>query len=283
MTQKIVLLDIDGTLLDANYRSNCHALPDLIRRLQRNGYMFALNSNRSFEDIVPVAERFSIAGPLIAENGVFYASLDHREPHLIVDQIVAREMEITKHAFEQRLKNQIGNICKGPWTWVDVDTVALLSSSGRGDYVYPKDTLVFANNRFRHYTTSVHVMVSNGKTLVHAASAVIDALCDGAAEWASGHGFVVARGYEFSNILAYSRATSKQHALSFFRALYGDVEIIGIGNEIGDADMVKGIGTFYAVANAMEEAKTRAAYVSKMSTTRGVEDVLRYILNEGKS
>jgi hydroxymethylpyrimidine pyrophosphatase-like HAD family hydrolase len=276
-TKKIVLLDIDGTLLDSSYRVNCNSLPALIQEMQQCGYMFALNSNRSLEDIVPVAEQFAIMGPLIAENGVFFASLKDRSPKPLVPKKVAAHMSTVKVLFENRLKHLLATNYKDQWVWCDTDTVELLSKNDTERTVYPKGTIVFASNHFRRYTVSIHVMISDGKNLKHASHELVDELCDGISKWAADNDFLVTRGYEFSNILAYSNDASKRQALVFVAKHYKGARIIGIGNEVGDAEMMKDIGTFYAVNNAMELAKKSAVYVSEEPITKGVKDILEHI------
>ena len=67
-SRKLIFLDIDGTLLDSSYASNDENLSEIIKKLQDSGkYVFGLNSNRSIEDMLPIARDFSINGPLIGE------------------------------------------------------------------------------------------------------------------------------------------------------------------------------------------------------------------------
>jgi len=60
-TAPLIFLDIDGALLDARYMSNDPDLTLYITQLQtEKEYVFGLNSNRSLEDILPIAKAFAI-------------------------------------------------------------------------------------------------------------------------------------------------------------------------------------------------------------------------------
>ena len=65
--KKIIVTDLDGTLLDANYRWD-QARPSL-ERLRELGYPLVLNSSKTLAEIRSLAAALSTDAPLVAENG----------------------------------------------------------------------------------------------------------------------------------------------------------------------------------------------------------------------
>ena len=72
MAKYLITLDVDGTLLDNNYRSNSPTINSVIEQLTREGNIFVINSNRSLEDMQSVARTFDLHGPLIGVRPLGY-------------------------------------------------------------------------------------------------------------------------------------------------------------------------------------------------------------------
>lgn len=274
--KQIIFIDIDGTLLDSHYRANSNDVADYVARLQKKGVVFALNSNRAFEDMVPVAKQFGIDGPLIAENGMFYATAHDEEQNLLLSLQAAQKIRQTKLDFEQELKSLLDKKYGDRYLWVEADTVELLSQE-QPSIGAQIGSLVFVNNKYRTYTTSVHVFRQTKDGLSQVPPETVDAICAEMSPWADGNGFTVTHGHEFANILGYTTYTSKYAAAQELKKVYADIQFAAIGNEYYDAQMIDGIGVFYAVANATDEAKRAAAYIATNSTTLGVVEVLHMI------
>lgn len=274
--KKLVFIDIDGTLLDENYHANSEDVRAIIRELQDEGVVFGLNSNRALVDMLPVAERFGIDGPLVSENGVFYATQKDQSTKLLVPATWERELADNKKAFEAELKSRLSKIYKDTFVWKVIDTVSFLSKP-LGNALFSPGTVVFANNKYRKFTTSVHVFIQTSEGLEHIDPTTLDTLCDDMKPWCDARKMDVAKGYEFTNILAYSSRCSKRSAVEALRSKYKDVHFYAIGNENSDAEMIEGIGNFYAVANSMQTAKDKAAYVANATTTKGVSEILSLI------
>ncbi len=272
----LFFIDIDGTLLDENYHANSEDLQSTIRRLQQKGVVFALNSNRALSDMVPVANHFEIDGPLVSENGVFYANRKDVSKKMLILEEQALALQKEKRAFETELKKRLRKRYGDGFSWKTLDTVRLLSESASESVIEP-GTLLFANNKYREFTTSVHVLVQTASGLEHVDAELLDAICDEMKHWCDTNEMHIAKGYEFTNILAYTNDCSKRSAVEELRKIYDDVRFCAIGNEDSDARMIDGIGEFYTVANAMESAKKAASYVARATTTRGVDEILKLV------
>lgn len=73
MQYKLVVLDMDGTLLDNNHHVS-NANLEVIHRLKREGVSVALASGRSYESIYHYIEELGVDLPIIAANGALIKS-----------------------------------------------------------------------------------------------------------------------------------------------------------------------------------------------------------------
>lgn len=73
MRFKLVVLDMDGTLLDDNHQVSV-ANKEAILRLKREGVNVVLASGRPYESIYPYVEELGVDMPLIAANGALIKS-----------------------------------------------------------------------------------------------------------------------------------------------------------------------------------------------------------------
>ncbi len=68
MTRTLVAIDLDGTLLNSKHQIT-YRTEQIIRKLQKQGYLFTLASGRPFLSILPYAKQLEISLPLITANG----------------------------------------------------------------------------------------------------------------------------------------------------------------------------------------------------------------------
>src|SRR5258708_15067609 len=143
-SKQLFSLDIDGTLLDSKYQKNTNLLNPLIERLQQEGYIFSLNSNRSLEDLLSVSKLFGIQGPLIGENGAFIY-INNKYTYLLDN----KQQEYIKKILPE-IKSSLINFLKNQYSpdvfWQDEDTVDFLSNEKT--IGYPENSIVILNNKF---------------------------------------------------------------------------------------------------------------------------------------
>ena len=259
MKNIIVLLDIDGTLVDIMQRTNTDELPALIVDLHAKGVRFGLNSNRALEDVVPVAERFGLGGPFILENGAcFMESLDVAPiPTTTLPEDIPSTVERIVRSDVARLYPEATVEC--------VDTTAMVTAKETTPGTH------FYLNRFRKFSASIHHRI-DGTPCQDVAVALTTTLnCSFVEEKlplvavAHRHGATIT--VEISGV-------DKGTGLNFLREKHPDAILIAIGDGVGEIALRSRVDKLYAVANAIPELKAVADDVSVEEITRGVVDLL---------
>ena len=274
----LVFLDIDGTLLDNNYQSNSNKLAPFILELQKTGFIFALNSNRALEDLLPVANSFSIEGSLIGENGSFIFDRKTKQVTKLLTQeqeeTIKNSLTLVKDLIETFIKNELNS--KNVF-FIESDTVSELSDNPRTDY--PEGSLIILNNKFRKYTLSIHIRKVKDKRYIMDTEA-LKVLLKFLRKNITSNDIIIDSSTTFNNILVYSSAVSKRTGIEFLKNNYPDRNILFIGDEENDYKMSKNTGNFYTLANANDKTKKLATYISPFPWAEGVYDILQHIVKD---
>lgn len=271
----IIFLDIDGTLLNLNYKNNEPKLPSLISDMQSQGVTFCLNSNRSLEDMIPVAREFNVEGPLICENGMYV--YEQGSEKLIVPQKAANRAIKSKHENESAVAQVLKDMYPhNPIFWENLDTVQL--KTARIKKVYPDRSIIIFNNKYRRYTMSSHIKYYQNEKLKDAtgiAKLVLNKLKQNQG-YTKDSNFAYSE--KFANILAYPDFTSKRVGLlKLVENSSKNYETYSIGDEMADYDMVSGLGTFFTTENADTKVKAIAVKTATSAYASGLYELLRRI------
>ena len=261
----LVLLDIDGTLLNVRQKTNVQELPALIKKMSSPNFQFGLNSNRSLEDVLPVIRKFNLTGPFILENGAYILkNVGGRKtiaPNLPPKPITAIKRFI------------LGAFEKFPdFKYEYTDTTRLVR-----DDRWPDGNWFFLNKN-RKYSASIHNRV-NGvadfKVALRLAGELNKLFRSEKSPFqahASRHGSTVTIG---------PKSISKSTALDTVNRLYPDSLIIAIGDGEADLTLHGHVDRLYAVSNAVPQLKQAADYTAKKPMTAGVKEIL-ILLRKGK-
>lgn len=277
-SRKLIFLDIDGTLLDSSYASNDENLSEIIKKLQDSGkYVFGLNSNRSIEDMLPIARDFSINGPLIGENGIFAHDLKDDKTEFFLSKSDLAELRSQKKIIEEAIADCLESTYgTSRVLWRNVDTVEAISKKII-DPDYKEGDIVVLNNSFRRYTTSAHVFIFKNNQLNKLPTVQVRELLKNLSEHSLSFDLTITYDPNFCNILVYSNLVSKRSAVEKIMAEYINYDLYSIGDEINDYYMTKGIGTFLAVGNAIKKVREKASICSASENTSGVVELLNKI------
>lgn len=271
----LIFLDIDGTLLDSRYNSNDTTLAEYINKLQKErGFIFALNLNRSLEDIAPIAKQFSIDGPLIGENGIFAYSLKNDRIQYFLDEPELKRLVVDKEevqtlilrALEAKFSNQ-------KVIWRNIDTVKAISEKII-DAEYQEGDIIVLNNVFRQHTISAHLFRFTGGRLKTIPVPIVKTVLKLIRAEYKKRGLVITYDPNFSNILVYSKNVSKNSAVKKVVDAYPNLKLYAVGDSMSDYEMVKDIGTFLAVANAPKDVRRKATFSSEAVNAQGVRELL---------
>lgn len=266
MVKKIlVLLDIDGTLMDENYNITSDKIYSLIEICKKKGAVFCLNSNRAMEDLIPIYKKFNLNGFIIGENGSFVFYPENEE---LINFAKSEEYLRLKKILPEFLENLFDNS-----KFSFEDTVKVVET---GKVSFSENTLFLAN-KFRKYTFSIHVkdnnqgILNNNIKLSRLVAEKIKELI--LKEKLS---FEVAISDSFANILIFPNYCNKGSTFSKILAeRYGKITSIMIGDDYSDEPLMNVVNLIYAVGNAQENLKKKADYVSAQDYTKGVEDILK--------
>ena len=271
----LIFLDIDGTLLDSRYNSNDATLAEYINSLQKErGFIFGLNSNRSLEDIVPIAKQFSIDGPLIGENGIFAYYPKPDQLQYLLDEPELKKLVVDKEelqtlilaAIEAKFKNQ-------KVIWRNVDTVKSISEKII-ETKYQEGDIIVLNNVFRRHAISAHLFRFTDGLLKTIPVPIVKSVLKLIRSECKKRGLAITYDPNFSNILVYSKSVSKNSAVKKVIGDYPNLKLYAVGDSMSDYEMVKDIGIFLAVANAPKDVRGKATLFSRAVNAQGVRELL---------
>jgi HAD superfamily hydrolase (TIGR01484 family) len=260
--QFLIFLDIDGTLIKEDQRPNTKRLPAVIQRLENMGFMFCLNSNRSFEDVVLVYKEFGLNGPIVLENGVYFKK-----------KIGGRKTFLAPKS--SMLRGDLVRATKEFVTQEDLDAYVASTDTVAAIFSHTKSTgVLIMINKFRLFTGSIHVYRDGVRDR---------SLAEKFARHLKKHFRLIKKDVDivvtgvFGNIIIYPRGVSKETAFKKLRSFYPKHAFVMIGDDAADAEMLKEVDHFFAVGNAVEEARKVAEYVSREPHTKGVIEILKYM------
>lgn len=257
----LIFLDIDGTLIQPNQKPNTNKLPSLIKRLSHKGVLFALNSNRSLEDVEPIYKKFSLNGPMILENGVYF--IDKGKHKMLIRDAKSIRQRVTKIVKDFTVENDLK--CKVLCT----DTVRIIRSAG-----LKKNPLIILINSYRKYTASIHIYRYGihdrelaQKLTKYIRKQFLHEKDD----------FLVESPKSFGNVVVFPKGADKGKALKKIKEYYPGYEFYMIGDDLADLKTMREIKSFFAVGNAQQEVRKKASYISPFTYTEGVVDILEYL------
>lgn len=269
MSKYLITLDVDGTLLDNNYRSNSPTINSVIDQLTREGNIFIINSNRSLEDMQSVARLFDLRGQLIGENGSFIYDQDTGSMEVLLSDEGQRQInEMRAHIWpliEQKFpgaKFMIGDTTDIN-KHIDVQDVPVGCDS------------VFIMNEFRKYSISVHAKkIKNGLMVrdIDLARRLFEVVSAAIKE----KGWQLRAEYtdSYANVLILPTEVTKPQALHRVTEKFPSFESVVIGDDAADKPLRAEIDYFFVVGNGTPEAKAMANYVAEQPITKGVEEIL---------
>ncbi|WP_225754740.1 Cof-type HAD-IIB family hydrolase [Actinotalea sp. Marseille-Q4924] len=253
---RLVAVDMDGTLLDADHELP-QALGPLLEELARRDVLFCPASGRQYANL---AARFGDAGadlPFIAENGAYVARGGR---------------EISSDVLERDVVLQVVSAVRGlAGSGADVGVVVC---GKRSAYVERRDA-AFRTEADRYYTllTVVDDVLAVDDDVLKVAvfdfASAEDTVVPALQAFRSTHQVVVS-GAHWVDVLG--ATTHKGAAVRRLQEAYGitPAQTMAFGDYLNDVEMLEAAGLSFAMANAHPEVLSRARFVAPPHTDDGV-------------
>lgn len=254
---RLVVTDMDKTLLnDEGIISNGNIAA--IRELKKSGIKFAIASGRGKEALLGFLERYGISENvdyIIGMNGVslYDSEKDESMDFGYIDENILTRIYNSLSSLDISFAVHRGKhlICSRRTQYTDIECY-----SNNYEYLDAPDFLGTAKGKYPKI-----MLIAEGK--------VLDGIHDHLAEMAAGD-FNFFRCYEYFTEIV-KIGVSKGEALKRLCELKGiDIRnVMAIGDNLNDLDMIKASGFGVAVENACEAVKKEALFISKSNNEDG--------------
>jgi len=270
MTRKyLTILDVDRTLIDTNYRSTSPTIGSVIKQMNQEGHVFVINSNRSLQDLLPIAEHFGLDGEIIGENGCFI--YDQKSQVLTV--LANNEDIIAINDLKSILANLINENFSDSY-FFSGDTSDLQNQIELESISEDLENL-FILNQHRKYSISLHVRkIVNGE--IEKDLETTRKLHNLISRYVAMQRYNLNVDFtnSYCNVLINPKLNNKSTGFKSMGPKYEDHLKVIIGDDYSDKPLMDNIDYFCVVNNATNEVKAVADYISPESITKGVEEIL---------
>jgi hydroxymethylpyrimidine pyrophosphatase-like HAD family hydrolase len=252
-TEKLALLDLDGTLIDDAYQVTDTAIYETIANTQDAGWTIGLHSDTPYEALTIWRERFGMNGPIIAEKG----AVIELAGKVTLDSVAADMVDVAR----QHVTNYAHTHGLGVWSGNPVEAL-------RSDLRYgtPGQTVVLINTLSRcSLRFFVRVTQSDGSLAIEDArtQAVIS---DCRPLFPTFTNPIEDNNPDFGLMIASQGNITKRLGAQKLLADLGIDQCVMIGNSMTDY-LGSDIAEHFAVSNATPEYQTVAATVAAPLTS----------------
>jgi hydroxymethylpyrimidine pyrophosphatase-like HAD family hydrolase len=274
MAKKIILCDLDGTLLNKQYELTAplHILVRAVQAKQTEGYVIGLNSDTPLLPLRTWASRFGMEGPLISEKGQLLSISPH-SPEQVYGKM---------SAFFRRLRQQVMIRAHEeiPRAFVGVGDVTEFIIQGGG--VYGVDRCAVLINGYRQCSFSAYALASNHGRLNAQDSELFERFCELVTSVVGDDEKlldVADKNHDYGILILHEKGASKSLAVErLIKQAGDDAEIVMIGDRDADIISVSHEIKLCAVGNASPSLKARAhetgGIVAHKAFTEGVLEIL---------
>ncbi len=265
----LIMLDVDQTLLDINYRSTSPTINSVISQMQDEGHVFILNSNRSLQDLQEVAKVFNTHGELIGENGAFIYDQATGSSEVLLPEKELTDIKKMIEAIPDLLAKNFSN------SKLIVDDSTNLNKNTDILEEFGQSGKFFILNKYRKYSVSLHAKELN-EHLVSMCLSDARLLFEIAKQYIAENDLNLLPQYteSYCNLLVTVAGVNKSKAFNRLAENYPKYRKIIIADDYDDKNLVAEMDHFFAVNNADESAKQMSDYVASENITKGVEQIL---------
>jgi Cof subfamily protein (haloacid dehalogenase superfamily) len=262
---KAVFIDVDGTLIRSDHSLSV-ATTEAIEKLQEKGILVILVSARPLSGIRPIAEELHLgANPIASLNGAYIA----QDEKIIFDSTISADITVSVHEVLQKFNATVIYYQQDEW-FSETKTFYTDYEQRITEVPVKIQSFDVTVNQWRKNNTGPNKMlVIAGKEMVveiqhHLQQQFVSKLN----VYTSKPTYL-----EIMNIDA-----SKVNAVKFLTALYNikQQEIIAIGDNYNDKEMIEFAEMGIAMGNAPDPVKAAANYITKTNNEDGVSLALSH-------
>ncbi len=265
MKYKMIISDVDGTLLDSNHQIT-EENKKAVKEYMESGGLFSLATGRIEKSATDIQKELSIKIPLILYNGAKIVDLESRsviyERHITEDQAIAavKALEIspvsviiysegegytpdfTKNINDHAEMEGINPVLKEDLMDINLAKVNKILFAGNND---ENDDILFGN-----FLKEYKKLCSDLPFIVRSNKRYLEILPEG-----------VNKGTAVEFLAGYLKIPMK--------------EVICIGDNLNDLEMIQMAGLGIAMGNGHEELKTAADIIAPPNTDSGLARVIK--------
>lgn len=262
---KIILVDLDGTLIDNSYNLTDNKIAEVVKKAQRQGWQIGLSSDTPLEALRLWRQRLYMNGPIIAEKGAILE---------INDQIFIDESDVEK--FTLSLQEIERNFLKSSvLLWRGNPVEALKSNIKIG---LPGETVVLVN-ALRTCSLSFFVReVDQEGNLKLNSELTTEIVREARKFYPDFNDLGEDLNYDYGIVIAMRKGVNKRKGTQSLMSELGLKQVAMIGNSMSDF-IGEDIARHFAVANASDSFKERCDYIASKPLTKGVSEILLKLTN----
>ena len=260
---KVICCDIDGTLVRDD-KSLSDANKYWVKKaVQEKGVAFTLVSGRMYNGVRPFYDDFGITGPISCYNGGSLYNSDGRivEEHRVPHDIAMRVLEVQK-------QTGVPLILFNDQKWY---------LQKQDNYVYPKKLRVYQTDCIEgdftqflsEFDTNKLLFMTPDKAKLDEVESILRNL-----KMADGE-LTFYRSTDFLELMPY--CVNKGMAIDALSRYFkiSPAQIMAIGDDYNDIEMLQRAGISVAMGNAVEQAKQAAKYITDTNMNDGVAKAIQ--------
>lgn len=259
---KLVVSDIDGTLIPDGYHTLKPRMKELVLELKEKGITFVAASGRQYPSMKKLFDGVEDEVIFVAENGAYVVCRDKEIEENAMDKTIAEELigEL------RQLENCFLTVSVKDNLYIesnDEEFVDLLVNGYKNEITIVEDVLSYDLN-------IIKVSIYKKEIIDDLAKTIIPKWEDKLKVSLAGH-----RWLDFMDL-----NVDKGNSIARIQELLniGVDETIVFGDNINDLGMLKRARDSYAVANAREEVKAAAKHITDTNLNDGVIKVLETLI-----
>lgn len=265
-SDRLILMDLDKTLIDTSYNLTDTSVLKEIARVQSLGWRLGFSSDTPLEPLKSWAEKFGMNGPIIAEKGSV----------LYIPEVGEFVLSKTEEFFDATKKSLIGELTRLRIPFVHGDATQFIRNNPK--LVDMADQRIVAINAYRRCSLSFFARKVDNEGSIRINNQFGQEMADLARGYWAGSDLDLVEDFnpEYGiYILSPVEVNKRLGTIKLMKML--SLSKIGM---IGDsqADIIgSDLAVQYAVRNAKDELKKVADYIAESDYASGVSEILSSI------